>query len=63
MLVTVVAIFVVNLVSAMPVPPSLGHWAADGTVAVLFVVSLLTIYGFRTAQRRALISGGALTQR
>jgi serine/threonine-protein kinase len=51
-LVTVVAMFVVNLLSAMPVPPSLAHWAADGTVAALIMVTLLTIYGFRTAQRR-----------
>jgi serine/threonine-protein kinase len=62
-LVTVVAMFVVNLLSAMPVPPSLGHWAGDGMVAALFVVSLLAIYGFRTAQRRSLISWGALTHR
>ncbi|HYU43948.1 MAG TPA: hypothetical protein VEQ84_17515, partial [Vicinamibacteria bacterium] len=62
-LVTVVAMFVVSLLTAFPVPPSLGHWAADGTVAALSVVALLTLYGFRTAQRGALISGGALTHR
>jgi serine/threonine-protein kinase len=50
-LVTVVALFVLNLLSAMPVPPSLGHWAGDGTVAALFVVTLLAVYGVRTAQR------------
>jgi serine/threonine-protein kinase len=50
-LVTVVAMFVANLLSAMPVPPSLGHWAANGMVAALFVVSSLAIYGARTAQR------------
>jgi hypothetical protein len=50
-LVTMVAMFVLNVMSAMPVPPSLGHWAGDGMVAELFVVSLLAIYGFRTAQR------------
>jgi hypothetical protein len=50
-LVTVVALFVAQLLSAMPVPPSLGHWAADGMVAALLVVSALAIYGFRTAQR------------
>jgi eukaryotic-like serine/threonine-protein kinase len=50
-LVTVVALFVAALLSAMPVPPSLGHWAADGMVAALLVVSALALYGFRTAQR------------
>ena len=35
----------------MPVPPSLGHWAAGGMVAALLVVAALAIYGFRTAQR------------
>jgi hypothetical protein len=50
-LVTVSALFVVYLLSSMPVPPSLGHWAADGMVAALLVVSALAIYGFRTAQR------------
>ena len=50
-LVTVVAMFVSRLLSAMPVPPSLGHWAASGMVAALLVVSALAIYGFRTSQR------------
>jgi hypothetical protein len=50
-LVTVVALFVANLLSAMPVPPSPGHWAANGAVAAVLVVGLLTLYGFRTAQR------------
>ena len=50
-LVTVVALFVAALLSAMPVPPSLGHWAADGMVAALLVVSAMALYGFRTAQR------------
>jgi serine/threonine-protein kinase len=50
-LVTVVAMFVANLLSAMPVPPSLGHWAANGMVAALIVVSSLALYGARTAQR------------
>ena len=50
-LVTVVALFVAALLSSMPVPPSLGHWAADGMVAALLVVSALALYGFRTAQR------------
>ena len=50
-LVTVVALFVVQLLSSMPVPPSLSHWAADGMVAALLLVSALALYGFRTAQR------------
>jgi hypothetical protein len=50
-LVTVVAMFVSRLLSAMPVPPSLGHWAASGMVGALLVVSALAIYGFRTSQR------------
>jgi hypothetical protein len=50
-LVTVVAMFVSRLLSAMPVPPSLGHWAAGGMVGALLVVSALAIYGFRTSQR------------
>ena len=50
-LLTVVAVFVANLMAAFPVPPSLGHWAADPAIATIFVVSALAIYGFRTAQR------------
>jgi hypothetical protein len=61
--VTVVAMFVANLLSAMPVPPSLGHWAANGMVAALIVVSSLALYGARTAPRGSFISGGALTHR
>jgi serine/threonine-protein kinase len=54
-LVTVVALFVAQLLNSMPVPPSLGHWAADGMVAALLVVSALAVYGFRTAQRSRLV--------
>jgi hypothetical protein len=50
-LLTVVAVFVANLMAAFPVPPSLGHWAADPAIATICVVSALAIYGFRTAQR------------
>jgi serine/threonine-protein kinase len=54
-LVTVVALFVAALLSAMPVPPSLHPWAPDGMLASLLVVSALAIYGFRTAQRSRLV--------
>jgi hypothetical protein len=50
-LVTVVALFVAQLLSAMPVPPSLGHWAADGMIAALLVIAALGVYGVRTAPR------------
>jgi serine/threonine-protein kinase len=50
-LVTVVALFVAQLLSVLPAPPSLSHWAADGTIAALMVIAALGIYGIRTAPR------------